>query len=358
MAYIINLGCWQSVFAVPSDLVDKHLRLANASHIKVLLYLLRHGGEQIESAALSAAVGISEGDVSDALRYWQTCGLLAQTEEFFTPADYVPSEETHAPTPAADTVTPAAQIQPETNTAPEEKNTAAPRPKRAERVRYNYSECVEYINSSDEIRQMLPVLEGILQKQLNHTEISVFVTLVHWYGLPPACVALLAEYCRSIGKGTIAYIESTGVGWAGDEINTVDLASQKITRLRNLRSAWNTVRTALDIPERKPTKTEENFCDKWINEFKFDTDLIKLAFDRCVDKTGKLSMKYMNGIIENWYKQGISTLEQAENEERPPQNNNTANSSPSGRYEPTYDKKDIETVMYDEWFGDADDNEN
>lgn len=352
MAYIINLGCWQSVFAVPSDVVDKHLRLANAAHIKVLLYLLRHGGEPIEESAISAAVGISEGDVADALSYWQICELLAQTEEAITPADYTPSAVQTAVSSSVITVEQPAKA--EETVVSEEKAAAAPRPKRAERVRYNYSECVEYINSSDEIRQMLPVLEGILQKQLNHTEISVFVTLVHWYGLPPACVALLAEYCRSIGKGTIAYIESTGVGWAGDEINTVDLASQKIARLRSLRSAWNTVRIALDIPERKPTKTEENFCDKWINEYNFGTDLVKLAFDRCIDKTGKLSMKYMNGIIENWFKQGISTLEQAENEERPPQNN-ADNKSASGRYEPTYDKKEIENVMYDEWFGDADD---
>jgi len=353
MAYIINLGCWQSVFAVPSDVVDKHLRLANAAHIKVLLYILRHGGEPIEEAAVSAAVGISAGDVADALSYWQICGMLAQTEETITPAVY------DSNTAVKPLIHPAISEneQPkkgEVQIASEEKTTSATRPKRAERVRYNYSECVEYINSSDEIRQMLPVLEGILQKQLNHTEISVFVTLVHWYGLPPACVALLAEYCRSIGKGTIAYIESTGVGWAGDDINTVDLASQKIARLRSLRSAWNTVRIALDIPERKPTKTEETFCDKWINEYNFCPDIIKLAFDRCIDKTGKLSMKYMNGIIENWYKQGISTLEQAENEERPPQNN-AENKSASGRYEPTYDKKEIENVMFDEWFGDTED---
>jgi len=351
MSYILNLGCWQSVFAVPSELVDKHLRLANAAHIKVLLYLLRHAGRQIDTAVISNAVGLSSGDIEDALVYWQSCGLLAKKENSLTPPEFNKAQDySHDICPTAPIIEPA-----ETAAASVSEPFAAEKkatPKRVERVRYSYSECAEYINSSQDIRQMLPILEGMLQKQLNHTEISVFVTLVHWYGLPTACVALLVEYCRSIGKGSIAYIESTGIGWASEEINTVDKASQKITRLRSLRNAWNKVRTALDIPERKPSKKEEEFCDKWINDYNTDIELIKLAFDRCVDKKGKLSMQYMNGIIENWYKSGITTPEQAEAESAPSADSKT---SSNGRYEPTYDKNEIENVMYDEWFGDDSD---
>ncbi len=356
MSYILNLGCWQSVFAVPSELVDKHLRLANAAHIKVILYLLRHGGEKIDTETLSNAVGMSCGDIEDALAYWQTCGILAVVDDTLSPPEYnenaVSEKETDAqPAPApAPVQLPAAEAALPEGT---ESTPPAKTPKRAERVRYSYSECCEYINSSAEIRQMLPILEGLLQKQLNHTEISVFVTLVHWYGLPVACVAMLVEYCQGIGKATIAYIESTGIGWAGEEIDTIDKASAKIDRLKALRRAWMTVRSALDIPERKPTTKEEGYCDKWINTYKTSTDLIKLAFDRCVDKKGKLSMSYMNGIIENWYKLGITTVEQAEGESGGTAPKHSA--SENGRYKPTYDKDEIETVMYDEWFNDDDD---
>ena len=37
MEYKLNLGSWNSVFAVPSDIVDKHLKLAGAVQLKVLL---------------------------------------------------------------------------------------------------------------------------------------------------------------------------------------------------------------------------------------------------------------------------------------------------------------------------------
>ncbi len=344
MSYILNLGCWQSVFAVPAEIVDKHLRLANPAYIKVILYLLRHSGQELQPADVASAVGLSECDTADALAYWQNCGLLAKTDcGVLEPPAFEPAAvHTPAPEQAATQSPIIAEV------AAEPEVPAKPEHKRAERVRYTYSECAEYISSSDDIKNMLLILEGMMKKQLNHTEISVFVTLVHWYGLPPTCVALLVEYCKSIGKGSISYIESTGIGWASEEINTVELASAKITRLRRLHSAWSTVRTALDIPERKASTKEEEFCDRWINAYHTDISLIHLAFDRCVDNKGKLSMSYMNGIIENWRKKGIKTVEEAEAENTPEQKSK----ADSGRFEPTYDKSEIESVMFTEWFSD------
>ena len=44
MSYHINLGQWNSVFAVPASLVDQHIKLASEAQLKVLLYILRHSG--------------------------------------------------------------------------------------------------------------------------------------------------------------------------------------------------------------------------------------------------------------------------------------------------------------------------
>ena len=49
MNYNINLGGWNSIFAVPSDVVDKYIKIASGSNIKVLLYFLRHCGELLLS---------------------------------------------------------------------------------------------------------------------------------------------------------------------------------------------------------------------------------------------------------------------------------------------------------------------
>ena len=45
MGYHIDLGQWNSIFAVPCAVADRHLKLASEAQLKVLLYLLRHAGE-------------------------------------------------------------------------------------------------------------------------------------------------------------------------------------------------------------------------------------------------------------------------------------------------------------------------
>ena len=45
MAYTIDLGAWNGIFALPNDVVDKHLKLVGRNALKVLLYLMRHSGE-------------------------------------------------------------------------------------------------------------------------------------------------------------------------------------------------------------------------------------------------------------------------------------------------------------------------
>lgn len=330
MSYKITLGCWGSVFAVPCDIVDKHLRLAGAAAIKTLLYILRHCGEEIESERLSEALGYPQCDIDDAVEYWVSAGLLTDSGAGLTPA-----EGEYRAVSCSAAASPRVEAQ------------ESPKPTRTkrERIRYSYSECVEMMSGDDSLRQMLIVLESILAKQLNHTEIAVFITIVRWYGLPTECVAMLVEHCKETGKTSAAYIEAAAIAWADEEINTVELAQKKIARSNELRSAWGAVRAALDIPERKPTKKETELCDLWINNWHVDIELIKLAYERCVDKKGKMSVGYMGGIINNWHTRGIATAEQAEKDA--PVKKSAGESS--GRYEPTYDKDEIESMLDSEW---------
>ena len=40
MNYSVNPSAFKSIFAVPTDIVDKHIRLANEHQLKVLLWIL------------------------------------------------------------------------------------------------------------------------------------------------------------------------------------------------------------------------------------------------------------------------------------------------------------------------------
>ena len=59
MNYKLNLGSWGSVFAVPADVVDKYIKIAGGSSIKVLLYFLRHSGEQVTDEIMANALSMN-----------------------------------------------------------------------------------------------------------------------------------------------------------------------------------------------------------------------------------------------------------------------------------------------------------
>ena len=52
-----------------------------------------------------------------------------------------------------------------------------------------------------------------------------------------------------------------------------------------------------------------------MQEWHFSPDLIREAYERCVDQTGKMNLRYMNKILERWHREGILTLEQAKQEQ-------------------------------------------
>ena len=76
MNFSINLGNWNSIFAVPTSIVDKHIKLAGAVQLKVLLWVLRHSGEKITIENISKSLSIHPADIKDAMSYWTETNVL------------------------------------------------------------------------------------------------------------------------------------------------------------------------------------------------------------------------------------------------------------------------------------------
>ena len=100
MAYRLDLGMWNQVFAVPCALVDRHLKLAGKEQLQVILFALRHAGESFGPGDLAAALGMTEDTALDALDYWTDRGLLALQGEELRPVPQ-PQEPPVRPAPQA-----------------------------------------------------------------------------------------------------------------------------------------------------------------------------------------------------------------------------------------------------------------
>ena len=52
----------------------------------------------------------------------------------------------------------------------------------------------------------------------------------------------------------------------------------------------------------KATKAQQENANRWINEWHFSDEMLREAYERCVNKKNSFNITYTNGILKNWNK--------------------------------------------------------
>lgn len=324
MNFKINLGSWNSVFAVPSDVVDKHIKLAGSAQLKVLLWVLRHAGEDFSVEDISSALSMHKADVKDSMQYWIENNLVVVED---------------------------CQISPSGQNSDTRKNTSHPREELTEKnecpksrpmsrhPKLDTDYVAKRIEESDEIKFLMQEAEIILSRPISNGDASAFITFHDVDGLPIDVIIMLLQYTVSIGKSNIRYIEKVAMAWGAEGIDSVEKVEQKIKQLTRHKEAWTTVEKIVGLEHRSPSAKEDEIANRWINEWHIKKELINEAYERCVNAKGKFIPSYMDSIIKRWKANGITTISQAVEERKSsPLKNNKGYSS----YSPSYDIDEYE----------------
>ena len=260
MNYSLDAGAWSSVFAVPSSVVDKYIKLADGTSLKLLLFLLRHGGESFDEAKLRDALGIKrDGELEDAAMFWFQRGIIRMDEGELIPTEEAAQE--HLPEVAAESL--------------EQKPSSLRRvaDSSAGAAIYTSRDIAQRINTDSAVDFLFREVQALYGRTLKTTESRMVLQLTDFYGLPAEVAVMLLKYCFRIGKTTPNYILAVAQDWVNENIRTVAEA---------------------------------------------DAHLLKLEKRFTVDKTGSLNFSYTNKILENWKTSGIYNTDDAkcESEER------------------------------------------
>ncbi len=292
MSYKINLGAWGSIFAVPSALVDSHLKIATESQLKVLLYILRNCESENSVDSISRAVSVHPSEVENAVDFWIERGLVAKNNDTLT----VSSDNVETST------------QPETQPLVVEQKSKSRAVSRAQRPDSMF--VARRLTENKELASLMDEAQIALSKPLSSGDTATLVMLHDTDGLPCEVLALLIHYCVSVGKGNMRAIERMGIAWASAGINTMESAELEIMRLSNSNNAWSHVSKLFGIKNiGSPTKSQLSYADCWCNEWKFSDEMLLEAYERCVDQKGEYKLSYINGILSKWQQNSIFNLD-------------------------------------------------
>lgn len=291
MSYHANPSEFTAVFAVPTALTDKYIRLSDGMQLKVLLLALRHNPLCIVPQELANSLSLTVDDVTDALNYWAECGVLINDGEA-QDKEKILTEE-----PAKE------------NLPIKTEETKTRKIIRAEIVKPTREEVARRGAESAEITFMLREAQMKLGRPLKTSETATFVWLYDDEGLSVPIILQLITFAVAEGKPNIGFIERTAISWINDGVRTVSDAEQKIAMHHEKKSAWYAVERALGIEHRMPSAKETELAYTWMCKYKFDSAILRRAYDLCVDTTSKFSMPYIKKILDSWHKNGVKKVE-------------------------------------------------
>lgn len=295
MKYSLNAGEWNSVFAVPSSVVDKYIKLASGNSLKLLLFLLRHGGEEFSEERLNAELGFRErGELEDAALFWVQRGII----RFDNGADsgLVSAAESR------ETVVTAAEA-PADKPAPKAKTVVKP-------VSVSSGEVAERIISDKEIETLFKEAERLYSHPLRQRENQLVISLVDHYGLPVGVALMLLNYCFKAEKTSPNYIQTVAADWASEEINTIELANARILSLEKQNGVEERLREAMEMTTKLSVKMRR-YIKTW-TDWGFDEKMIMLAYEKTIDQIKEWKPEYANKILESWKDEGIRSPDAVE----------------------------------------------
>lgn len=337
MGININLGAWNGVFAVPNDVVDKYIRLATEKQLKVLLWLLRNAGSQYTAEEMAQALSVHPVDIGDYIQFWINAGLLCEMPQGLVPAQ---AEKENM----ADTETPGREIKPalaqqEKTPAETKKPRALSRPQKPDSayVAKRLSEC-------GELSFLMEEAQVILGKPLSGGDSATLLMLHEDDGLPVDVILMILQYAVGEGKTAMRYIERIGADWASEEIDSVERAEEKLRAITGSKDAWRKVSRIFGLNSTgSPTKTQLECAARWLNDWKYQEDMLRLAYETCVDTKGEYNLKYIDGIIKRWHSAGIMAPQDVENAKKPKKK------EPAQKRGTSYDIEELESLsMFDD----------
>ena len=294
-----------ATFDVPVRIVDYYLKAPDVE-LRLILFLLRHRNSSFTKEDLCRALEADEERLDKAFRYWCAAGIL-----FKAGNKYIAER---------------------------------PRLNASEIARYTADEIASRIEGDAELRFLYRHAEEALKKPLSASDASTIFSLVEWNGLPPEVAAMLIQYCTSLGKG-LSRIQKMGIDWAEKGIDTYEKAEEYIRSEQEKASVISKTAARLGMTHRALTASEEVRFLAWNKEYGFGLDVVKKAYDRTVETTGKYALRYMDQILTRWAESGYHTVAEIDaNDDGTHKKRQTRK-----RYQSAIDKKDLDRSRKEDW---------
>lgn len=340
MSYItITTEKNETYSSISNFFIDYYMTSASGEFVKVYLYLVRQlsSREPISVAEIADHFNLTEKDICRAIKYWisqdvmrlnyndkkepvgitllplqdkshqksdSMDGLSLLSMDYMVEDNSPAAAAASATTQAASAQT--ALVQADTqNISAATDISAVP----AHALPLKTAVTPEILRKKQEdgiLSDLIFETEAYFGRPLSMPETESLIYIYDQLGFSQELIEYLIEYCLTMGKASFRYAETVAASWYEKGIDTVEKAKSDSNAYNPF---YRKVFSELGIRRGNPTSIESAYIDAWSNEMNFSEDLILLACQKAIlSKPQSANFAYVNGILENWHKNGVKSL--------------------------------------------------
>lgn len=308
-------GYLPTMTLVHNIFIENYMLSANGSYVKVYLYLakcIQAGEKDLSISTLADKMDNTEKDVLRALHYWEKHNLihLSKDESGITGIEMLNPEVPVTVHKDKTTVKTDG-----TNAACTEENTykkntiQKPEEQKPEDKKEKIPVTqTEHLSNNEEFIWTCRVIESYVSRPLNPKEVQLISYLYNNLGFSPELLLYLYEYCISVNKTNVNYIQKVAISWHEEGIKNPEDAKNFSSKYV---SAYTAISKALALGRQLAT-IEKQYISQCLDTWNMDLAVILDACNRTVLQLQKGDFKYTKGIIENWHENNVHTIQDIE----------------------------------------------
>jgi len=167
------------------------------------------------------------------------------------------------------------------------------------------------------INEMFLNLNQIMGRSLVPGELLKILDWYYNYSMSTEVIIRAFMQCvqeKNIKK--LNYIERVIISWYDQGLTTMEKLDEYLERTDERNYQYSSVLKYLGIYNRLPTHPEKETMKKWFDVWNFSTSIIFKACDESI-KIRNPNIDYIDGVLENYKKSGVKTVEDINKVEAP-----------------------------------------
>lgn len=175
------------------------------------------------------------------------------------------------------------------------------------------------------IKEMFIDINKIIERPLVPNEKHQILEWFYDFNVDPPLIVKAFSYSKAQKNNkNVKYVGGIIRNWYDSGITNIELLLEHQLKQGDRFGIYDRVFKALGFDFREPSEAERKMMDKWVDEYKFDLELILKACESS-SKTSNPNLNYINSILSDWFTKGIKRLEDvsALDKKQPKGNNST-----------------------------------